>query len=54
MRHDAIIRLGADCRRRQREFVGTERQAAGFTVSIEGVQRENGMCRRSASVWRPS
>lgn len=41
-------------RRREREFVGTQRQAAGFTVSIEGVQRENGMCRRSVSVWRPS
>lgn len=39
-------------RLRSREFVGTERQAAGFTVTIEGEQRENGMCRRWVSVWR--
>lgn len=35
-----------------REFVGTERQASGFTVSIDGVQSGTGAVHRRASVWR--
>lgn len=37
--------------RREREFIGTQRQAAGFTVSIEGVQSGTGAVSRRASVW---
>lgn len=36
----------------EREFVGTVREAAGFTVSIEGVQRANGSTRRWVVVER--
>ncbi|MGB3352595.1 MAG: hypothetical protein WBB00_07460 [Mycobacterium sp.] len=33
-----------------REFVGAVREAAGFTVRVEGVQRENGTCTRRISI----
>lgn len=35
-----------------REFVGTVRDAGGFTIRVEGIQRENGTCVRRISIER--
>jgi hypothetical protein len=34
----------------RRPFTGAVREVAGFTVRIEGIQRENGTCRRRVTV----
>jgi hypothetical protein len=33
-----------------RAFDGTVREAAGFTVRVQGIQRQNGTCRRWLTV----
>ncbi|MCZ0732313.1 hypothetical protein [Mycolicibacterium iranicum] len=33
-----------------REFVGSAREAAGFVVRVEGIQRQNGSCTRRISI----
>lgn len=33
-----------------REFVGTVRDAAGFTIRVEGIQRDNGTAARRISI----
>lgn len=34
----------------RRPFTGAVREVAGFTVRIEGIQRENGTCQRRVTV----
>lgn len=48
MVHDWIQRGADDLA--TRAFDGTVRQAAGFTVAVGGVQRQNGTCRRWVTV----
>ncbi|BBY77001.1 hypothetical protein MPRF_39000 [Mycolicibacterium parafortuitum] len=37
-----------------REFVGRTREAAGFLVTVEGVQRSNDTCRRWLTIEAPN
>lgn len=38
----------------RRRFTGAVREAGGFAVRIEGVQRQNGRCLRRVTIQAPS